>query len=153
MAWLPWRRTRHPEETHPVARFRREMERAFEDFFRGGWLPGFWTGEPAWGPALDVRETDSDVIVDVEVPGLSPGDLDVSVTDGVLTVRGEKKSERDEKEGDYRVTERSHGSFSRTVTLPATVDPDGAKASHKDGVVTITLPKTEKSKAKRIEIK
>jgi HSP20 family protein len=128
------------------------MERAFDDFFRSSWLPASWGGGEL-GPALDVRETDPEVIVDVEVPGLAPGDLDVSVTDRMLTVRGEKKSEREEKEGDYHVTERSYGSFSRTVSLPATVDPDRAEASHKDGVVTITLPKTEKSKAKKIEVK
>ena len=135
---------------HPLARFRGEMERVFDEFFRG-WLP--WSWSPEYGPALDVRQTESEVIVDLEVPGLKPEDLDISVSENVLTVRGEKKAERDEKKGDYHVSERAWGSFSRTVQLPAPVDADKATATHKDGVVTITLPKTERSKAKKIQVR
>jgi HSP20 family protein len=153
MAWLPWRRPKGQGESlaHPAARFRRDMERAFEDFVSGAWLPESWGGAAL--PALDMRETESDVIVDVEAPGFKPEEVDISVTDQTLTMRGEKKSETEEKKGDYHVSERSYGSFSRTVKLPAAVDADQATAQHKDGVVTITLPKTEKSKPKKIEVK
>jgi HSP20 family protein len=149
MAWLPWKRSRESGGEHPIARFRREMDRMLDEFGRG-FLPS-WEGIS--GPALDVRETESEVIVDVEVPGLGPADLDVSVTESVLTVKGEKKSERDEKEGDYHLTERSYGSFVRTVQLPAAVDSAKAEATHRNGVVTITLPKTDKGKGRKIEIK
>ena len=152
MAWLPWKRGMRAEVARPVARFRKEMDRMFEGFL-GDWLPTTLSGEGLWGPALDVRETENEVIIDVEIPGLEPGDLDVSVTDGRLTVKGEKKLEREEKKGDYRLAERSYGSFSRTVRLPAPVEVEKAEAVHKQGVLTITLPKTEKSKPKKIRVK
>ncbi|MHC5055953.1 MAG: Hsp20/alpha crystallin family protein [Planctomycetota bacterium] len=152
MAWLPWRRGRKADVEHPVTRFRNEMDRMFENYL-GGWLPATLSGEGPWGPALDVRETENEVIVDVEIPGLEPADLDVSVTDGRLTVKGEKKLESEETRGDYRLAERSYGSFSRSVSLPAPVEVEKAEAVHKQGVLTITLPKTEKSKAKKIEVK
>ena len=152
MAWLPWKRGRRADVEHPVARFRGEMDRMFEHFL-GGWCPTTLSGEGLWGPAIDVRETENEVIVDVEIPGLEPGDLDVSVTDGRLTVKGEKKLEREEKKGDFRLAERSYGSFSRTVDLPASVEAEKAEARHRQGVLTVTLPKTEKSKARKIDVK
>ena len=158
MAWLPWRRSKEAGGEHPISRFRREMDRMLDEFTRGFFpsLP-FSTGLPTWegtsGLALDVRETESEVIVEIEVPGLKPGDLDISVTETALTVKGEKKSERDEKEGDYHVTERSYGGFARTVQLPSPVDSAKAEAIHRNGVVTIRLPKTEKGKGRKIEIK
>jgi HSP20 family protein len=102
---------------------------------------------------VDVRETETEVVVEAEVPGLKADELDVSVSNGTLTIRGERKSEREEKEGDYHMTERSHGSFSRVVSLPAAVKADGAAAKHENGIVTITLPKTEHAKPKKIEVK
>ena len=152
MTWLPWKRGRKAGVEHPVTRFRGEMDRMFENVL-GGWLPTTLSGEGLWGPAIDVRETDNEVIVEVEIPGLEPGDLDVSVTDGRLTVKGEKKLEREEKRGDFRLAERSYGSFSRTVDLPAAVEAEKGEARHRQGVLTITLPKTEKSKARKIEVK
>jgi HSP20 family protein len=124
----------------------------FESFL-GGWIPATLSGEGPWGPALDVRETENEVVVEVEIPGLGPGDLDVSVTDGTLTIKGEKKLERNGRSGDYHLAERSSGSFARTVALPAPVEVAQAEAVHRQGVLTITLPKTEKSRAKKIEVK
>ncbi len=152
MTWLPWRHGRRSGVERPIARFRSEMDRMFEHLL-GGWLPTTLSGEGPWGPALDVRETENEVVVEVEIPGLAPEDLDVSVTDGTLTIKGEKKLEREERSGDYRLAERSSGSFSRTVALPAPVEVKKAEAVHRQGVLTITLPKTEKSRAKKIEVK
>ena len=154
MAWLPWRRGKVSPPEHPTARFRGEMDRMLDDFTHGFFPPSFLsTWEGTGGPAVDVRDTDAAVIVEVEVPGLKPGDLDFSVTETALTVKGEKRSELGEREGDYRLTERSCGGFVRTVQLPAPVDSAKAEATHKNGVVTITLPKTERGKGRKIEIK
>ena len=153
MAWLPRRRGRGKDELeHPVTRFRDEMDRLFGNLL-GGWAPSILSGDGGWGPALDMRETESEVVVDVEIPGLEPEELDISVTDNTLTVRGERRSEKEEGKGDYHLSERHYGSFVRSVALPAPVDPDKATASQKSGVVTVTLPKTEKAKAKKIKVK
>jgi HSP20 family protein len=124
------------------------MQRMFEDVF--GMVP--WSSESAWAPAVDVQETESEVLVDVEAPGMKPAELDISLTDSTLTVRGEKKGEREEKKGDYQIRERSYGSFVRSVRLPADVDSDNASSKYEDGVLKITLPKSEKSKPKKVAI-
>jgi len=152
MAWLPWKHGGRTEVGHPIKRFRGEMDRMFENVL-GGWLPTTLSGEGPWGPAVDVRETENEVIVEMEIPGLGPEDLNVSVTDGTLTIKGEKKLEREEKRGDFRLAERSYGSFSRTVALPKQVKADKAEAVQRQGVLKITLPKTEKSRAKKIDVK
>ena len=152
MTWMPWRCGKRAGVEHPATRLCGKMDRMLESFL-GGWLPTTFSGEGPWGPAVDVRETENEVIVDMEIPGLEPGDLDVSVTDGTLTVKGEKKLEREEKRGDFRLAERSYGSFSRTVALGVPVEAERAEAVHRQGVLTITLPKTEKSKAKKINVK
>ena len=84
---------------------------------------------------------------------MDPKDLDISVTGDVLTISGEKKREREEKEQNYHLVERSYGKFSRSVRLPSTVDPDRVEASYKDGILTITLDKTKQAKIKKIEVK
>ena len=152
MAYLPTKRTGRRFPAYPIRRFFGDMERMMDEFLRG-WVP---TREPEettmWAPALDVRETDTDLIIEVEAPGLKPGELDISVEDGSLTIRGERKVERKEEKGELRLAEREYGAFCRTVDLPVGVQSDKASATHENGVVTITLPKTERSKAKRIAV-
>ena len=143
MAWLPFRKS-----GHPLDGFKREMDRVFEDFF-SGW--GARKGE--FIPPVDVHETESDVVVTMEVPGLSANEIDISVSNDVITVRGEKKSEHEEKGGGYHVVERSYGRFQRSVPLPTAVVSDKAEAKCQDGVLTVSLPKAEQAKARRIEIK
>ena len=99
-------------------------------------------------PSIDVSETDTEMTVDAELPGVEENDIDVTLTDNLLTIRGEKKQEKEEKKKDYRLTERSYGSFSRSMTLPFDADPNKIKAAFKDGVLTITLPKPPEVKAK-----
>ena len=152
MAFLPMKRAGRRYPAYPVRRFFGDMERMMDDFLRG-WVP---TREPeettAWAPALDVRETDAEIVIEVEAPGLRPGELDISVEDSTLTIRGERKTEREEKRGELRLSEREYGAFCRTVELPVGVQSEKASAKHENGVVTITLPKTEKSKAKKIAV-
>jgi len=133
----------------PLGSFQREMNRLLDTFF-GAEVP--W-GEGQWSPRMDVSETESDVVVKAEVPGLDRGDIDVSLCGDILTVSGEKKDERTEEKGDYRLLERRYGSFKRSITLPAGVDPEKVQADFKKGVLTITLPKTEETRARKIKVK
>ena len=102
---------------------------------------------------MDVTETAEAVVVKAEVPGMDAKEINISVTGDVLTIKGEKKSEREEKEENYHVVERSYGSFSRSMTLPAAVNLDKIEAKYDKGVLTVTCPKKEEVKPKAIEIK
>jgi HSP20 family protein len=106
-----------------------------------------------WVPSLDLSDTVDSLVAELEVPGIDPKEINISVTGDVLTISGEKKKEREEKDHDYHLVERSYGKFSRSVRLPSTVDPDRVEASYKDGILTIILDKTEQAKTKRIEVK
>ncbi len=125
----------------------REMDKLFEDFFRRSGLPA------RWGPAVDVVEKADSVIVKAELPGVEPKDVDISVSGNTLTIKGQKKEEKEEKGKSYYRVERSYGSFCRTINLPDGVVADKAKADYKDGVLEIKLPKSEKLRAKKIPIK
>lgn len=133
----------------PFGMLQREIERLFDDFGRG--LPAFGSSELM--PRMDVTETDKIVELTAELPGLEEKDVDINYADGVLTIRGEKKSEKEEKDKNYRLIERSYGSFSRAIELPAGVDPASVKATLTKGVLTVTVPKPAPSMTKKIEIK
>jgi HSP20 family protein len=153
--------SRRPEDADPFLAFRREMNRVFDDFLSGAGLPSLVGNAPrAMGlaeltPQLDVSETDQEVRIAAELPGISEDDVEVEVADDVLTIRGEKSAEREEKERDYHLTERAEGSFARSLVLPFPVDPEQVQARFKDGVLTITIPKPEemRQKARKIEVK
>lgn len=104
-------------------------------------------------PALDVHETDDQYAVTVELPGASKDDVTVEVNEGILTVRGEKKSEREEKKEQRRVIERSYGTFSRSFSLPGDAEVDKIAASFENGVLTLTIPKSEAAKPRTVAIK
>jgi HSP20 family protein len=104
-------------------------------------------------PAIDVTEDDGSYVVSVELPGAKKEDVTIECEDNVLTIRGEKKSEREEKKEKGRYLERSYGAFSRSFTLPSNADADRIQASFKDGVLTVTIAKTEETKPKVISIK
>lgn len=142
----------------PFFRLQHEMNRLFDDAFSSFRLPAAFGAESEGGrvPKIDVHETDNAVEIDAELPGVDEKDLDVQVHDNLLTIRGEKKFERkDEKEGEYRVMERSYGSFSRSMSLPFAVDPNTVEATFRNGVLKLTLPKPAEARteAKRITIK
>ena len=137
------------EIEQPLTSFQREMNRLVDSFF-GGEFP--W-GDGQWRPRMDVAETESDIVVKAEVPGLDKDDISLSLQGDILTIRGEKKDERKEEKGSYRLLERRYGSFQRTVTLPTGVDPEKIEAKFRNGVLTIKMSKTEETRARKIEIK
>jgi len=122
-------------------------------------LNRFWTGtaEPfglaEWSPPLDVAETDEAIIVDVEVPGIDPATLDISVTGDVLTIRGEKHDQTGQEGRNYHRVERRYGSFTRSLTLPAQVEADKVDAKAHFGVLSIRLPKKDAARLRKVEIK
>ena len=116
-------------------------------------MPSVFTGEREFAPAFDVSETEGELIVTAEIPGMDKKDLDIHLSDGVLTVKGEKKQEKEDKKENYHCIERRYGSFSRTMRLPVDVDTEKVDAAYKDGVLRITLPKSETVKPKKIDIK
>jgi HSP20 family protein len=106
----------------------------------------------AWVPAVDIYETNDSLVLKAELPGLTKEDIAVEVKDSTLTLKGEKKFEREVKEENYHRVERSYGSFQRAFTLPGTVEQDKVKAKFKDGILEITLPKVEEAKPKQIKV-
>lgn len=134
----------------------RTMERFFDDDFFSPLLSGDrFFDRDRWLPAMDVEEKDEAFLATVELPGLSKDDVEVTVEDNVLTVSGERKwesEEGDETKNRFRRVERAYGKFSRSLTLPNTVKADDVKADFKDGVLHLTLPKAEESKAVRVDI-
>lgn len=127
-----------------------DWQQRMEDFFgRPIWRHD---GEKAWMPAIDVFERDDKFVVKAELPGMKEEDVDVSVTGDTLTIKGEKKTETEVKEEDYYRSERSYGSFYRSIPLPSTVDPGKIEANIEDGVLEVTLPKFAEVKPKKIAV-
>ena len=163
---IPWR---NPESEHelrrradirdPFAAFETQMRHYFDDFFDGFDLGPFgkWSGGPEVGlPKVDVAETSDAVHVTADLPGLSENEIDVTLSDGHLVIRGEKRSEKEEKDEskNYHRIERRYGSFHRSIALPAVVDDQKVDASFKNGVLTVVLPKVATaSSGKKIEVK
>jgi len=134
-----------------LSTFRREMDRVWDSFFGERPLARIWERE--WAPSLDLSETKDNFVVKAEVPGMNAKDINISLTGDLLTIKGEKKQEKEEKEEDYHLVERSYGAFSRSVRLPTEVESSKIEASYKNGILNITLPKSEKVKAKEVKIK
>jgi HSP20 family protein len=135
----------------PLVSLDREVNDLFRGFFGGSLLAG--TQDTGFVPATDVSETEAEISLSIELPGLSPEDVNVSLDDDVLTIRGEKKHERESREGERpRYVERAFGSFERSFRLTQEVDADAIKAVHKHGVLTLTLPKLAAAEARTIEI-
>lgn len=133
----------------------REIDRVFEDFGRGG-VPALGEfGRNGMSMKVNVAEQNGAVEVTAEMPGCAPEDIDVQLKDGVLTIKGEKKVEKDDKQKDYHVMERSYGMFERSFTLPAEVDGSKVEAAFDKGVLKVTLPKLPEaqSKAQKITVK
>ena len=149
MALIRWQR---PEMSWPgfeeLDELRREMDRILEMPFAQGAGPRFFR---QWAPAVDLYEDNDNLYAKVEVPGMRKEDIDVSLHDGVLTISGERKRE-EKREGETHRTERLYGRFSRSITLPKSVDSGKVAAHYKDGLLTVTLPKAAEAKPKQIEI-
>lgn len=149
MALVPWR---DRERGGGLLDLQDRVNRMFDEFFRDFSL-GPWSGERLeWLPALDLSESDDAVRVTAELPGVDPKEVDISLSEDLLTISGEKKTESKHKGRDYHRLERCFGAFSRSVRLPAPVDPDKVEATFKDGVLTINLPKREEAKTRKVKI-
>ncbi len=131
----------------------RDLDRLFNDLWRPFDLAAPTTANGRFVPRLDVKETEDAVEVEAELPGIDAKNVDVSVHNHCLRIAGEKKQEKEEKDDNgYRVTERSYGRFERHIALPENVDEEEIAADYKDGVLHITVPKTEVAKPKKIEV-
>jgi len=132
--------------------FQNQMNRLFEDAM-GTWLgESNGTGNTNWVPLADIYENDSDLIAKVELPGVDPNRVDVRVENNVLTIRGERPFDQKVAQENYHRLERSFGTFSRSFALPMTIDADKIHAEYRDGILNLTLPKSERAKPKRIQI-
>jgi HSP20 family protein len=161
---IPWGRggrevqVRREGQHNPMLALQSDINRMFEDLWRSFDLPMLGNAGDGFGngamPRVDVRETDKEVEVVAELPGMEEPDLEVSVGEGMLTIRGEKKEEHEREDKGYVLRERSFGRIERVVPLPAGLDPDSAKATFKNGVLTVTIPKTPEAQAavKRIQV-
>ena len=149
MAIVPFRRGKSD-----ISRLHRDMDELFNSFFGGLDMPwGTRRGEAAMWPALDVADRENDVLVKMEVPGCKPEDIDISVKGNILSITGEKKEEKEDEQQGYYHAERSYGTFRRDVTLPSNVDAGNVDAKYKDGILSVTLPKSEKAKAVKVKVK
>lgn len=153
-SWFPMPWSDRAQELEPFRGFKTQLDSLFEDWFgrsTGGLL----------APRIDVSETDKEVTLTVELPGVEEKDIDVSLAGDQLTIKGEKRTEREEKKDEqgrvFHRVERSHGAFQRTVTVPYEVEPDQVSAEFKDGVVKITLPKPadaqKRQEPRKIEVR
>jgi HSP20 family protein len=141
-----------PWKPFEFEKMRKEMDRLWDSFLEG--RPGRRAREEeTWVPSLDFSETKTDMVVKAELPGIDPKDIDISLNEGILTIKGEKRQEKEEKEEGYHLVERSYGSFTRSIRLPREVQNEKINASYKNGVLKITLPKSEEAKKKEIKIK
>jgi HSP20 family protein len=139
-----------------------DMERFFDDYFSRGWLRPLHVARPSWGslpmpfegrmPRVDVVDRENEIIVKAEVPGVNKEDLDISVTENTVSIKGSTSHEEKEEKGDYYRCEISSGSFSRVVPLPANVDAEKASSKFKDGVLELTLPKLQKAKRHTVKV-
>lgn len=165
---MPWRRRKsgdgklvrsRQEDEHPFAALQREMNQLFDEFF-GDWGTGLdwprWSGLRAHADqgalSVDVVEDEQEVRVTADVPGMDEKDIDVELSDNLLTIKGEKQQERDEKKRNYHLVERTYGAFQRSIPLPGGLLEDKAKARFKNGVLTVTIPKSAESKSQRKQI-
>lgn len=131
---------------------RRDIDRIFDNFFGNHGVSHSRT-DSAWAPPVDVVDAEDHVEFHAEVPGLSEDDVHVSVTENVLTIKGEKKSESEDKNTGYHLVERNYGQFQRSFSLPKNLRTDDIDASFKNGVLSISVPKTKKEEAKEIPIR
>lgn len=129
---------------------RREMDRLFDSFFEAS--PSTWEGQSNWGLAVDVSENDDNFVVRASIPGVNPDDIEVTLSDNTLTIKGETQSDVTSENEKYHVRERRSGGFTRTLTLPMPLKTDAIEANHENGVLTLTLPKAEEVKPRRITI-
>ena len=147
-----WKPFRDLTPFNDFDRMRREMDRLWDSFFEGT-VERRAREDLVWLPSVDVSETKNDIVVKAELPEMDPKDIDITLSDAHLMIKGQKKHEKEEKDEDYHFVERSYGSFVRAVHLPKEVKHDKISASYKNGVLKVVLPKSEEAKTKEVKIK
>ncbi|MBN2023241.1 MAG: Hsp20/alpha crystallin family protein [Pirellulales bacterium] len=156
MNLIPWKNKQSDEPSRggTLAALRTDVDRLFDTFFREplGNLEWPFGDSGRWSPAVDVAETDQEVTVRAEVPGIEPGQLDVTLTGRQLVLSGEKKESFEKSGKDFRQVESRYGSFRRTIPLPETIDPDKVSAEFAHGVLTIRVPKSPVAPPKQIQV-
>jgi HSP20 family protein len=136
--------------THP--RLRNRWDNLFDEFFGNG-AEESTEMQRVWRPRVDVSESESEVRVQVDLPGIRKEDVSITLENGVLTISGERKEEEEKRDENMHFSERVYGHFSRSFTVNEAIDQDNIEATVKDGVLTVVLPKVEKAKPKKIEVK
>ncbi|SRR5258706_3521717 len=154
MALIRWKRpeTARWDPFHQLSNLRDQLDRFFESPFPAlseGMQP-FMSG---WSPALDLYDDKDNLVVKAEIPGIKKEEIEISLHDGVLTLSGERREEKNHEGSDIHRSERFVGRFQRTLTLPAQVDVDKVKATYQDGILKVTLPKSPTAKPKQIQVK
>ena len=148
--WRPFGSAERWDPFRGMGDIQTEVNRLFDSFTGRPASPG--AGDRMWLPAVDIEETKDDVVLSFDIPGVSEKDVQVSITGDLLTVKGERRFEREGSEGTYHRVERLYGKFERSVQLPMVVQTDKVKASYRDGVLTVKLPKAEEVKPRAIKI-
>ena len=154
---IPWKKeerslVRGRGDGDPFTQLQRRMNSVFEDFFGRSSSDLWGSAAGEFLPRVDVGETGKEVRITAELPGLEEKDVEVTLTNNILTIKGEKKVEKEEEEGDYYHSERSYGYFDRTIALPQGIDADNAKAKFKKGVLKVTIPKKPEAQSSRRRI-
>lgn len=144
--WRPWGLARRGGE--PFRMFEDMVNRMFED-----WMPRLGGEGRGWSPAVDMIDKKDEIVLRADLPGLEQKDIQVNVENGMLTIRGNRQDERETKEEDYYCCERWSGSFTRTIALPTGIDPDKIRATFKNGVLEVHVPKAPHATGKAIEVK
>ena len=144
MALVRWQ----PRELFGIGR---DMDRLFDGVLSNG--HGTASREAVWRPSVDIEETDLGFVLTADLPGIAREDLDITLVEDRLTIKGRRHRESESKEGNVHRVERAYGTFTRTFDLPAAVDTEAVAATYKDGVLQVTVPKAEEAKPKQIEVK
>ncbi len=152
MSLIKWRSPNIWDPFRDLEELQREMNRLFDASLSRSVKKGQALSEAVWSPAVDIYDNKDNLIIKADLPGLTQKDINVSVEDDVLSIKGEKKKEQEVKEDNFYRIERVYGSFERSFTLPSNVDAANIKATYKDGVLQLTLPKREETKPKQIKV-
>ena len=135
-----------------VVTLRERMNRMFEDVFSGRAEEGKEMTTSTWAPSVDIFETEKELVLTAEIPGIDEKDVEIKIEDNTLSLKGERKFEKETKEENYHRIERSYGSFYRAFTLPNSIDPEKIQATHENGVLKITMPKRDELQPRKVKI-
>lgn len=157
MSIIPWNRKRNaaPESSLAATRLRSEVGRLLDRFLQDpwSWPEDFMASVPAWAPTVDIGDSEHEITIRAEMPGLNPEDFTVTISENFLTISGEKKESTEDKGKDYYHCESSYGSFKRIIELPQSMDAAKVTAECTNGILTVHVPKPESAKRRQIEVK